>query len=266
MRDCLLDHLNAILNKGFGQKKVRLKEHDQANDHCDQADNHLLGLLKRRDLSVGEYGELCRLGKSRGRRSLRLETPVYEIESLVQDAEKHKIDSSALRRLLTLRSGFSEQLSDIDQFDEDLHDVSGQLMEALGRKEKIEGGAPVRRLKAIPDSFVDEVVARMVEELVSSFAEFTNGEIDPPYALAALVRYRLGRSSSIRLAADGRKPEIRRAAVALMAADNSLSDRNRSKTAVTHTTVGKWRREEPSTAPVNKATPKRSEKSPKKRT
>ena len=220
----------------------------------------LTALINKLALNVEEYVELRKLAPGIDRQ-LNLDENVQQTNELINDAAGYGIDRKLLERLLKGPSQLQDLfLSESDregldhaedprQFASDLDDVAMEIMELLAetakkKKErdeehKIMGSwAAVRSGGAIPDSVVDELTARLID-LCSD-----DGREEPiPYALAALVRFRLRPEGKSARQTDSKRPDAETLAVLIVAENPTVSDREVAKAVGTaHTTVQRWRR------------------------
>ena len=188
--------------------------------------------IKKPRLSLGEYVRVCRQFPGY-RRSIEIEDRVGHLEGLIDQAAKFGVNKNAMQGAL-----FSGFLIDVEERDVD--EVALGLLEALGRKKKVNpqySGHAVRRGQAIPDSVVRHLATALVDSCTSS-------DIAPPPTLSALIGFLLCGSEQGRMANEARSPEAKRLAALLIAADEGLSDRQIGKAVeVDHTVIGRWKKD-----------------------
>lgn len=192
--------------------------------------------IKKSRLSLEEYVQVCRQFPG-FRRTIEIEERVGHLEGLIEEAAKFGVNKKAMQGALF--SGFAGEVhGDVEE--RDVYEVALGLLEAILIKEKVNpkfSGHAVGRGQAIPDSVVCHLATALVESCASS-------DIAPPPTLSALIGFLLCGNEQGRMAKEARRPEAKRLAALLIAADEGLSDRQVGKAVgVDHTVIGRWKRD-----------------------
>ena len=189
-------------------------------------------VIKQPRLSLEEYVRVCRQF-SGFRRTIEIEERVGHLEGLIEEAAKFGVNEKAMQGALF--SGFSGEVEE-----RDVYEVALGLLEAILIKKKVNpkfSGHAVRHGQAIPESVVRHLATALLEGCASS-------DIAPPPTLSALIGFLLCGNEQGRMAKEARRPEAKRLATLLIAADEGLSDRQVGKAVgVDHTVIGRWKRD-----------------------
>ena len=196
---------------------------------------NLEAAIKKSRLSPEEYVRVCRQFPG-FRRTIDIEDRVGHLEGLIEQAAKFGVNKQAMQRALF--SGFSGDVhGDVEE--RDVNEVALGLLEALLRKKNVNpkfSGHAVGRRGAIPDSVACHLATALLEGCASS-------DIAPPPTLLALIGFLLGGNEQGRMASEARRPEAKRLAALLIAADEGFSDRQIGKAVgVDHTVIGRWKK------------------------
>lgn len=184
-------------------------------------------------LSIEEYVQVCR-DYPGFRRTIEIDDRVGYLEGLIEQAEIFGVNKKALQGILYPEFPWIVEEGDVDE-------VALGLLEALARKKEINpkfNGHAVRHGEAIPDS----IVYRLAIVLLESCG--TPSDIPPPLTLLALFEFLFCGNEQGRMASEAIRPEEKRLAAVILAADEGYSDRQISKAVgVDHTVIGRWKKD-----------------------